>query len=65
VSVAVFTVHEVVVVFKIFVASVVGRVYVNHVYAASVGKVKSRECMEVVALDERVVESVVYLSPNR
>ena len=51
VAVAVFPVYKAVVVLEIFVASVVGRVYVNYINAAFVGKSQGGKGVQVVAFN--------------
>ena len=57
-AVAVFTVHEAVVVFKVFVVGVVRRVDIDNIYLALMGIGEGGEDFEVVAFDKDVVWGV-------
>lgn len=54
-SVGVFAVDERIVIDKVFVAGVVGRVDVDYIDFAFVGVCEGSQCFEVVAFDEYMI----------
>lgn len=60
----ILAVNKSIIVYEIFLASIVRRVDVDNIYLACVGIEQLRECGEVVALDNDVVGSVGVVGDN-